>query len=257
MEDWDRIKAWRKAWRAELIARREAFSREMRRQWSASITELLTERFPMPAGMTVGFCWPFRGEFDARYAIRHWRERGARAALPEVVAQGSPLRFREWRPDVPMARGVYGIPFPDGTAIVLPDAAVVPMNGFDVRGYRLGYGGGYFDRTLAALAPRPLAIGVSFDALRVQTIYPQPHDVPMDFVVTESGVYGATGGEIVPLDAAQCRERAARLLAARGLPRCRADEMPQSYNSPPCYAAEFPGYFGEDDAETPQENQKH
>ncbi len=221
MKDWIEIKAWRKALRPELIARRAALDRETRKQWNERITGLLEQGFPMLAGLVVGFCWPYKGEFDARFAIRHWRERGATAALPEVVAKGSPLRFRKWWPGAPMVPGVYGIPVPAGTAIVLPDAAVVPMNGFDNQGYRIGYGGGYFDYTLAALAPRPLAIGVSYELARLATIFPQPHDIPMDFVVTEAAVYAADDDSLAPLDVAQCRERAARVLAMRGLPRGR------------------------------------
>src|SRR6185436_2040899 len=101
--------------------------------------------------------------------------------------------FRAWWPGAPMTAGVYDIPIPDGTAIVAPDAAIVPMNGFDAQGYRLGYGGGYFDRTLASMSPRPLAIGVSYEFARLATIYPQPHDVAMDFVVTEAGLHAVKG----------------------------------------------------------------
>ena len=247
MKDWTEIKAWRKARRSELIARRAALDREMRRHWNERITELLEQSFPMLAGMVVGFCWPYKGEFDARFAIRYWRQRGATAVLPEVVAKGSPLRFRKWWPGAPMAPGIYDIPVPAGTEILLPDAAVVPMTGFDTQGYRLGYGGGYFDRTLAALAPRPLAIGVSYELLRLETIFPQPHDIPMDFVVTEAAVYAADSGSLTPLDIARCRERAAHLLETRGLPRRHGDEAPGGYSSPACYAHEFPGYFGEPD----------
>lgn len=222
MNDWTEIKAWRKAQRAELIARRMAVSREDRQRWNGRMTGLLEEGFSMLAGMVIGFCWPYKGEFDARFALRHWRSRGAAAALPEVVAKGSPLRFRKWWPGAPMGRGVYGIPVPVGTDIVLPDAVVVPMNGFDNQGYRIGYGAGYFDLTLAALTPRPLAIGVSYAFARLATIFPQPHDIPMDFVVTEAAVYAAAGGSLAPLDIGQCREGAARLLAVRGLPRRRS-----------------------------------
>lgn len=245
MKDWDEIRLWRKAQRSELIERRARLGREERTRWNERISELLEQGFPMFAGMVVGFCWPYKGEFDARFAIHHWRSRGATAVLPEVVAKGAPLTFRKWWPGAPMAPGVYGIPAPSGTEILLPDAAVVPMNGFDNEGYRIGYGGGYFDRTLAALAPRPLAIGVSYELLRLATIFPQPHDIPMDFVVTEAEVYAAGGGTLAPLDLAQCRERAARLTATRGLPRRHGDKGPDGYSSPACYAHEFPGYFGE------------
>lgn len=137
-----------------------------------------------------------------------------------------------------MRPGVYDIPVPDGTEIVAPEAAIVPMVGFDERGYRLGYGGGYFDRTLAATSPRPLAIGVAYEALRLATIYPRPHDLPMDFVVTEKAIYRAGTQGL----AAICAEACAALLRQ---PRPRSSAG--SYSSPPCYAHEIaPGYFGEE-----------
>jgi len=122
---------------------------------------------------------------------------------------------------VPMTPGVYDIPVPDGTEVMLPDAAVVPMNGFDERGYRLGYGGGYFDRTLSALDRRVLAIGVSFEALRLPTIHPQSHDIPMDFVVTQTGIYRAGGETLTLLSAADCAAATKSLLESRHLPRGR------------------------------------
>ncbi|MBI4196042.1 MAG: 5-formyltetrahydrofolate cyclo-ligase [Betaproteobacteria bacterium] len=245
MTDWNEIRAWRKARRAELIARRDAVDRDTRRRWNERISALLERGFPMLGGMVVGFCWPYKGEFDARFAIRDWRRQGATAALPEVVAKGQPLRFRTWWPGAPMAPGVYGIPVPQDTEVVVPDVVLAPMNGFDESGCRLGYGGGYFDRTLAALAPRPLAVGVAFEIARLATIFPQRHDIPMDFVVTEEGIHAVGNGALAPVDAAACGERAARLLATRGLPRRRAGEEAGGFSSPPCYAHEFPGYFGE------------
>lgn len=247
MESWNEIKLWRKARREELITARAAFAPGQRKPWGERITALLETGFAVPTGAVIGFCWPYKGEFDARFAVRHWREQGATAALPEVVEKARPLKFRKWWPGAPMTPGVYDIPVPDGTEVVLPDAAVVPMNGFDEQGYRLGYGGGYFDRTLAALERRVLAVGVSYEALRLPTIHPQPHDIPMDFVVTEAGIYRAGGRKLVPLDAAECAADAKLLLESRGLPRQRrvssatAGATPEtgSYSSPPCYAHEF------------------
>jgi hypothetical protein len=121
------------------------------------------------------------------------------------------------------------------------------MNGFDERGYRLGYGGGYFDRTLAAHDQRMLAIGIGYEMARLPTIYPQTHDIPMDFVVTEAAVYASEDGRLVALDAGQFRLRAARFLTERGLPRHGGAQITGSgFSSPPCYAGEFPGYWGED-----------
>jgi 5-formyltetrahydrofolate cyclo-ligase len=161
-----------------------------------------------------------------------------------VADKKGPLQFRKWWPGAPMKAGVYDIPFPDGTELVVPDAAIVPMNGFDEQGYRLGYGGGYFDRTLASHSPRPLAIGVSFELARLATIHPQPHDIPMDFVVTEAGLHAVSGSRLARLNAEECRAQAQRLCEERGLPRVRRAEN-GALSSPVCYAGEFPGYFGE------------
>lgn len=250
MKDWNEIKAWRKERRAELIARRVAFDGGARHGWNESVGALLERIVPADPGVVIGFCWPFKGEIDARFAVRHWRERGATAALPEVVEKAGPLRFSEWWPGAPMKNGVYDIPVPDGTRVVIPDIAIVPMNGFDRQGYRLGYGGGYFDRTLAALERRVLAIGVSYEALLLPTIHPQPHDIPMDFVVTEAGAWRAGGATLALLDPAQCLTEANSVLASRGLPRQRGHAgtvLPDAggYASPACSAHEIaPDYFG-------------
>jgi 5,10-methenyltetrahydrofolate synthetase len=242
--DWEHVKAWRKSQRADLIGRRESTPDAERHAWNECITRHLVAGFEMPRQTVVGCCWPYKGEFDARFAVRTWRERGASAALPEVVNNKSPLQFRRWWPGAPMKPGVYDIPVPDGTEIVTPDVAIVPMNAFDAKGFRLGYGGGFFDSTLAACERRMIAIGVSYEMLRVETIHPQPHDIPMDFIVTEAGIYSAGGQPLERIEpAASCHQFNA-LLSARRLPReaFRAQE----YSSPVCYAADFPNYFGDD-----------
>ena len=255
MNDWNEIKAWRKARRAELIAARVAFSPEQHKAWSGRITEALERGFNVPAGAVVGFCWPYRHEFDSRFAVRHWRDQGAIAALPEVVGKSSPLQFRKWWPGAPTKPGVYDIPVPDGTEIVKPDVAIVPMNGFDGEGYRLGYGGGYFDRTLAALDRKVLAVGVAFEALRLPTIHPQAHDIPMDFVVTEAGIYRAGGRALQPMEPSAAAAEAEARMAERGLSRSRSAlhaamaQAGDGYSSPACYAHEIaPDYFGEPDS---------
>ena len=112
-----------------------------------------------------------------------------RAALPVVIAEHEALRFREWTPETPLAADRYGIPTPSAGDWLIPDLILLPLNGFDAAGYRLGYGGGYFDRTLAALSPRPLAVGVGFEINRVASIRPQPHDQRLDWIVTENGAF--------------------------------------------------------------------
>ncbi|MEO8347076.1 MAG: 5-formyltetrahydrofolate cyclo-ligase [Betaproteobacteria bacterium] len=185
----DDIGQWRKQLRLELLARRVAVTKVTYRRWNAAITQLLIKGFPLLQRMVVGFYWPFQGEFDPRFAIRQLRIRGATAALPVVVRKASPLQFRAWWPGAPMTRSVFDLPVPDGTAVVLPQTLLIPPVGFDAQGYRLGYGGGYFDRTLAAMTPHPLKIGVAFELSRIATIHPQHHDVAMDFIVTEAGIH--------------------------------------------------------------------
>ena len=147
---------------------------------------------PLLAPWTRGalaFCWPIKNEYDARHLAKTLRERGALTALPVVVAPKQPLAFREWHPGVELAIGPLDIPYPVNSPRVIPEAVLVPMNGWDSKGYRLGYGGAFFDRTLASLEKKPVVIGVSYEFARLDTIHPQPWDIPMDYVVTERGVY--------------------------------------------------------------------
>jgi 5-formyltetrahydrofolate cyclo-ligase len=248
VDDWNSIKAWRKARRAELIAARETVAPEQRAAWSERIAASLEQGIPVPAGAVVGFCWPHRSEFDARFVIRRWRDQGATAALPAVVEKAGPLEFRHWWPGAPMEAAVYDIPVPQGTQVLAPDLALVPMNGFDSQGYRLGYGGGYFDRTLAALERRVVAVGIAFEASRLPSIHPQSHDIPMDFVVTEAGIYRAGGKALERLEPAQCIAEVKALMHERILPRRHpplAEPRAGTYSSPVCYAPEIaPDYFG-------------
>src|SRR5690606_20723729 len=109
------------------------------------------------------------------------------AALPVVVERNAPLEFWRWTATTELcSRGIWNIPSPVERVPVVPDVVLVPLLGFDEQCYRLGYGGGYYDRTLAALEPKPLAIGVGFEHGRLETIRPQPHDVPLDWIVTEA-----------------------------------------------------------------------
>ena len=103
----------------------------------------------------VGFCWPHRGEYDPRLMMDFILRQGAIVALPEVMGKHEPLKFRQWWSEAPMKTGAYDIPVPDNTALVPVEAMVIPMVGFDQKGFRLGYGGGYFDRTLVSMHAPP------------------------------------------------------------------------------------------------------
>jgi 5,10-methenyltetrahydrofolate synthetase len=183
------LKDWRKAQRERLIAARMALGADELESLRRRIDGHLELSFPGLARCRLAFCWPIKGEYDARHFARTMRERGALTALPVVIAPKQPLIFREWHPGVQLARGALDIPYPVDSAEVQPDAVLLPMNGWDAQGYRLGYGAGFFDRTLASLAKRPVVIGVSYELARLDTIFPQPWDIPMDYVVTERGIY--------------------------------------------------------------------
>ena len=183
------LKAWRKAERARLIAARVALAPSVLDSWRRRMDVTLERSFPGLARCRLAFCWPIKGEYDARHLARTLRDRGALTALPVVVAPRTPLIFREWHPGVRLERGALDIPYPVGSEEVVPDAVLLPMNGWDRQGYRLGYGAGFFDRTLASLAKKPLTVGISYELAKLDTIHPQSWDLPMDYVVTEKGVY--------------------------------------------------------------------
>jgi len=134
-------------------------------------------------GRIVSSYWPFRGEPD----LRNWGirliERGGRVALPIVIRKDGPLEFRVWSPGEPLERCVWNILVPARGPAVQPDV-VAPVVGFDSENYRLGYGDGFFDRTLAAMAIKPMILGVGYADSKLATIYPQPHDIPMDAIIT-------------------------------------------------------------------------
>jgi len=192
----DELKKWRKAERERLLAARAALGASVVEAYRRRIDAHLERGFPGLKRATLAFCWPIRNEYDARHLAKTLREAGALTALPVVVAPRTPLVFREWHPGVALAKGPLDIPYPADSAEVVPRAVLLPMNGWDAQGYRLGYGGGFFDRTLAALEKKPLVIGVAYEQARMATIHPQAWDIPVDYLVTERGVYRRDAGEL-------------------------------------------------------------
>lgn len=186
------VARWRKAERVRLLAGRAALSVATRQAAATAVTahldQLLAQRFDSLSGLTISAWWPIKAELDLRPWLAGLAARGARAALPLVATKAAPLVFREWTPQTRMEQGFWNILVPAEGPDIVPDIVLSPLVGWDGSGYRLGYGGGYFDRTLAALTPRPLAIGVGLDAARLPTIFPQPHDIAMQAIVTETGI---------------------------------------------------------------------
>ena len=188
LQAWADVQRWREAERARLLAARLAIPPAARRVKDAAIAANLEAILGDVAGRVVSAYQAIGGEPELDQLRERLVASGARTALPVVVAPGRPLLFRAWTPGEPLKRGIRGIavPRPDAETVV-PDILIVPVVGFDSACHRLGHGGGFFDRTLAAMPHRPRVIGVGYAQAAIATIHPQPHDIPMDVVVTEQG----------------------------------------------------------------------
>lgn len=161
-------------------------------QAGARLAEQFLSHVPVPGGSLIGGYWPIGDEIDVLPLMAALHGRGLPLALPTVEGAGLPLRFRAWRPGDEMAPGAHGIAAPPpGAAIVQPSLLLVPLLAFDAQGWRLGYGAGYYDRTLeayAAAGAAVTAVGVAYAAQRVGSVPHDGGDVPLDAVVTERGV---------------------------------------------------------------------
>lgn len=177
------VARWRKAERARLLELRSRIPAEERLRCTRGIERALDELLG-GADEIVSVYWPIRAEPDLRPWMHRACGRGLRIALPVAVALGEPLTFRQWRPGAAMARGLWRIPHPAEGPEVTPTTVLAPLVGFDDARYRLGYGGGFFDRTLAEMARKPRVIGLGYPQLRIASIFPQWHDVPMDRILS-------------------------------------------------------------------------
>lgn len=184
--------------RAEAKVRRAAIAREMGRRAACQLVIPLSEAvLPLvPKGGIVAGYWPIASEIDPRPALAALAEQGRRIALPVTVAQGQPLEFRLWTPGAPTDESHYGahIPRPGGASgrdedgrVVVPDLMLKPLLAFTADGQRLGYGGGYYDRTAAAL-PNVATLGVAYSGQQVDYLPVGPFDRPVGGVVTELGL---------------------------------------------------------------------
>jgi 5,10-methenyltetrahydrofolate synthetase len=147
--------------------------------------------------VTLGAYWAIKGEFDPLPALHRWTEGTGhgtgdgpprRIGLPVMNRETRQLRFHQWYPGCPMEEDAYDIPKPQGTDVIVPTLLLVPCVGFGPKGVRLGYGGGFYDRTLAALDPRPYTVGIGFAHGYIEWLEAEPHDIPLDTMLTEDGV---------------------------------------------------------------------
>ena len=177
--------------RAATLAKREALSDEQR----AAAAQAMARRglpFPIVPGIVVSGYSPIRNEIDPVPLMRKLAEQGAKLALPAVLARGKSLAFRAWSPDDRLMLGPLGIPEPSPAAAeLIPDIMLLPLAAFDRQGHRIGYGAGHYDYTLAHLrkVKAITAIGAAFSLQEIKLVPALPHDVALDYVLTEKKVF--------------------------------------------------------------------
>jgi 5-formyltetrahydrofolate cyclo-ligase len=181
------VASWRREQRIALLMQRAAITPAERIKAATAIAEKLDRLVADRGSRVIGIYWPIRNEPNLiPWARALARRTEATLCLPVVVTPKAPLEYRHWQPGDPMRPGIFNIPTPTEGDVQSPDLVLAPLVGFDLENYRLGYGGGYFDRTLAIPEGRPFAAGVGYDVCRLETIFPQPHDVAMNAILTES-----------------------------------------------------------------------
>jgi 5,10-methenyltetrahydrofolate synthetase len=144
----------------------------------------------------IGAYWPIKGEFDPLPALHRWKEDGElveqpqlrRIGLPVVNKETMTMTFHAWYPGCPMEEDAYGIPKPKDTEVIVPTLLFSPCVGYGPGGYRLGYGGGFYDRMLSTLKPRPFTVGLGFGVGFVPDFEAEPHDIPLNAILNEHGV---------------------------------------------------------------------
>lgn len=172
------------ALRRDLLANRQLIAPEVRQAWNKSISERVVAWWETHRIPTLGVYWPIRGEPDLQAAYLALAARGVQLALPVVVDEDAPLGFMAWNPGEAMTKDRFGVSIPASGAGMHPGALLIPCVGFNQQRFRLGYGGGFYDRTLA-VAPRPLAVGVGYECARAN-FDADAHDVALDAVITEA-----------------------------------------------------------------------
>ena len=186
---WSDIKSWRVQTRKALIKERLGCGRELRQSRSERARERLQATVDLGKYSALGIYSPMRGEIDILELAAELAVGSVRLGLPVVVERDSAVEFWRWWPGMPMKPGIWNIPVPAERELIEPEALIVPLVGFDSQLFRLGYGGGYYDRTLAGARPKPYCVGFGYESGRLPTVFPQPHDIPMDLIVTDDQVH--------------------------------------------------------------------
>lgn len=176
------------ALRSKLIAARQALPDRLER--AVQLQNVLRVWLVGRREKTIGAYWPIKGEFDPLPALYRWSEADEtrRIGLPVVDKEAGSLRFHVWYPGCPTELDAYDIPKPKGTEVFEPQLLLLPCVGYGPEGVRLGYGGGFYDRTVAALKPRPKIVGLCYSNGFLPFLRGKPGDPPLDALITDDGV---------------------------------------------------------------------
>jgi len=197
-QTWKDVSRFRRSERMRLVEKRRRMDDAERTQKTAALIANLRPLLNEQAFRTISAYWPIRGEPDLRPLMADLHQAGCTVLLPVVTEKNAPLVFRPWQPGCELIRGIWNIPVPACGEPQRPEVVLVPLVGADAENFRLGNGGGYYDRTLVSFSQKPLAVGVGFALCRIPTIFPMPWDVRMDAVVTEEET-GRRSCEIDPV----------------------------------------------------------
>ena len=184
-------------WRQQLVAQRQHLEDRLAR--NEALQRVMRVWLVERPDVVIGAYWPIKGEFDPLPALFRWQEAGMESdamkasrqrkiGLPVINKITKTLTFHRWYPGCPMEEDAYGIPKPKDTEIIEPTLLFVPCVGYGPGGYRLGYGGGFYDRTLSALNPKPYTVGLGYTQGFLPDLEPEPHDVPLDAILNDNGV---------------------------------------------------------------------
>jgi 5-formyltetrahydrofolate cyclo-ligase len=183
------IEAAKAGLRQQASKRRAALGQDFRSFAARTAAGHFFAEVALPHGAIVAAYWPIRDELDCKPVLTRLVDSGQPVCLPIVTGDDQPLTMRLWAQAAPLYASGFGSLAPgDDAPIVEPDVIIMPLLGFDTSGTRLGYGGGYYDRTLALMTRRPQLIGYAFAAQQLPSIPHEPHDIPLDMVVTEDGI---------------------------------------------------------------------
>jgi 5-formyltetrahydrofolate cyclo-ligase len=179
------------ALRQSFLERRLQLLPNERTNAAQAVAEAFFKNVKLPSKVIVAGYWPARAELDVLVILRELLRNGHGCALPHVTGEGAPLLFRQWEEDMAMTTGKYGITEPANSTTVLPDIILVPLLAFDATGHRLGYGAGFYDRTLARLKKqKPVrAIGIAYEMQLYGELPVEENDVRMDMIITDRNVY--------------------------------------------------------------------